>query len=177
MAENNVFVTESNERIDTGLNAENDNFIKELEAEGIKLKTIVLEYTTPTRVIILENVSSYEVVSGAAGKLIKVRQFNKEEDGWKQDTKYYTTYGLFFVGPFDDKDKSKMSSGYIITNGLTYEDIARQSYEQRLTDDKLRKEYSEKYPDTFGYYSFANSFNESFNTDSRTATIKKNVTI
>ena len=166
-------------RIDTGFNADlkDDNFIKELEAEGIKLKTIVLEYTTPIRVIRLENVSSYEVVSGAAGKLIRVRQFNKEEDGWKETTKYYTTYGLFFVGPFDGKDETKMSSGYAITNGLSYEDVMRQSYEQRLADAKLRKEYCEKYPDVFGYSYSGTSFGGSFDTDSRTSTVKKDVLI
>lgn len=137
---------ESNERTDTSFNTEDDNFIKKLEAEDIKLKTIVLEYTVPARVIKLERVSSYEAVSGASGKLIKVRQFNKEEDGWKEDTKYYTTYGLFFIGPFDDKDESKMSSGLQVTKGMTTEEIARKQIEDMQTFERVQREMSANNP-------------------------------
>lgn len=135
-------------RIDTGFKADpkDDDFIKELEAEGIKLRTIVLEYTVLARVIKLENVSSYKVVSGAAGKLIEIKQFNKEEDGWKENTKYYTTYGLFFVGPFNDKDKSKMSSGLQVTRGMTTEEIARKQIEDMQTFERVQQEMSANNP-------------------------------
>lgn len=115
-----------------------------------KTKSIIVAFFD-SKCVYLENVISYGIVSGTAGKLMEVKMYDTEDPSDRDESDiislFYSTTNLSYIGPGTRKQAEEFNNKIAHIN--VFEEAERAKHEQFVARKKIHKEYVEKYPDFF----------------------------